>query len=839
MRGYQRRSAAAYLVGVGAAFLLVVQLGGTLLQLASPASGWWGLHVGADHSVRRVTVDSPAAQAGIAKGETVVSFDGAPWDRVWERRSSAGGAVPVVLRSPDGAVREVRLEPAPVPVAERTRSTLIGVVVLSFIGTGLLVFLSRSDAVATLFFLMCLLFARIILPDAHFRSRETYFLNKTVLDLAFVTISAVLLHFFLMFPRRSRFLRNAPRRAWLLYLPAIISMPLAISYDVELVLEGKPVSEAALRFQSATALVFVAMTTLGIGFFLRGVRRVVSPPLRRSMRWVLPGTALGILPPLTLAVILNLFPAVEIPGDRYVFVTFVLVPLSFGHAIIRYGLMDLELVVKRSAVYATLTALLVATYYLVAEGLGRWVVEQTGVGRTVLSFAVVFATALLFVPIREKLQDLVDRRLYHKRFGFRETVREFSHAFSTFLERDELISRLVDRLPEILEIERAALFVRGRSGTVLRIAGTRGLGSDELPLPCFEPSDALLAWWREIDGPVPLDRSPAGSLRSRLPTEEADLLEAIGPGVLVFLPRRRRELEGILLLGPKSSENRFHAHDLELLATLGEQAGTALASSRLHEEALERRRLEEELNVARKIQASLLPDEIPQPDGIELAALTRPSRFVGGDLYDFLPLGDDQLGLAVADVSGKGVPAALILSGLQATLRAEASADSELEPVVEKINARLCADVQPGSFASLLYGHLDVRTRTLRYVNAGHPAGLVVRKNGKLERLDRGGILLGVEKGARYASGVETFEDGDLLLLYSDGVTDVLDAEDEEYGPLRLEALLPRLAHLSVESIMERIVASVETFVGGALPDDLTLLVAKFRFSPTRTGSSV
>jgi len=292
----------------------------------------------------------------------------------------------------------------------------------------------------------------------------------------------------------------------------------------------------------------------------------------------------------------------------------------------------------------------------------------------------------------------------------------------------------------------------------------------------------------------------------------------------------------MLILGPKSSGERYRAEDLEMLATLGDQAGTALSSSRLYEEALERRRLEEELAVARRIQKSLLPSAVPEPAGMEIAATTRPCHEIGGDFYDFLDFGARGLGLAVADVSGKGVPAALILSGLQATLRAEASPTSRPEPVVRRINERLCADVQAGSFASLLYGHLDPATRSFRYVNAGHPAAIVVRRDGSLERLETGGMLLGVERSASYEVGTETFEPGDLLLLYSDGVTDVLNGDDEEFGRARLETLISRIAHLPGSAVIESIVSAVEAFVGGSLPDDLTILVAKFLPGPAIAG---
>lgn len=835
MRGYRRRSTAAYLVGVAASFLLLTQLGGTLLAL--PSRPWWGLLPGPDDSVRRVVAGSPAEKAGIVERDQVLRFGGVPWARHWEYRADADGSVLVDLRGPDGSLRTARLAPMSTPRDELVRQLVKAGIAGLFLVTGLVVFLSRSDRVATLFFFMNLLFSRLMFPEAPLKTREAFLFDKLALDLASLVLPAVVLHFFLSFPRRARFLARDPRRAWLLYLPAIIGMPLSVLFDIDLVLLGRPVSRAALAFQMVTALIFVAMIVVGVVAFVRGVRSLSSPVLRRSVRWLLPATAIGILPPLVLSGILAVSPWLVLPGDRYAFVTFALVPLGFGHAILRYGLMDLELVVRRSVVYGALTALLVTAYYLVADILGH-AVGASGAGRTLLSFAVVFAAAILFLPVRDRVQDFVDRALYRRRYAYRRTLHEFSRLLATFLERDELIRVLVERLPEVLGVRRAALFLRSPRDASLHLAGTRGLGQAEIPFPVFEPSPALLAWWTELDGPVPLGPAQDTARFGRLPLEERALLAALDARVVVFLPRERA-LEGILVLGGKDEDERWGGEDLELLGTIGDQAGTALTSARLQEEAIARRRMEEELAVAKRIQSSLLPRTLPQRAGVEIAAITRPCREVGGDLYDVLEISPDALGLAVADVSGKGVPAALILSGLQATLRAEAGRDATPEPVIRKVNERLCRDLHPGSFASVLYGHLDVSRRVFRYVNAGHPAGIVIRPDGTLDRLDEGGLLLGVEPGAIYQSGTRTFAPGDVLLLYSDGVTDVLNDADEEFGRARLEALVRRVAHLPCNSLLESIATAVETFVGGGLQDDLTLLVAKFLPEPVATEPSI
>jgi len=825
MRGYRRRHPLSYLAGVAASVILVTQLGGSTVN--PPESATWGLFVTDDGTVRRVANGSPAQEAGLAAGEAILAFGGAPWLRPWERRPAADGALRADVVDPQGNTRSVRLYPTPPPRSEVLRRGVAAFVAICFTLTGLVVFLSRSDRVATLFYLMCLLFGRLILPDSPMPGRVPYLLDKVGLDLANLVLPAVVLHFFLSFPRRATWLQRNARLAWLLYVPAIVGMPFAVAFDLDVVLGGEPIPRAALVFQQVMAMIFVGMIVWGVVLLVRGVHRVSSPVLRRSVKWVLPGTAIGILPPLAAATILNLFPNAHIPGDRYVFISLVLVPLSFAHGIIRYGLMDLELVAKRSVVYTTLTALLVALYYLAAETVGRVFLAVTAPGRTVVSFAIVFAAALLFVPVRDRVQAFVDRSLYRRRYSYRRTLQEFSRLFATFLERDELVRLLVERLPGVLGTGRVALFVRSSPDQSLHLAGTRGIAAPDVGLPVFTPSRDLLAWWAEADGPVPVGKVDRSERFDRLAPDERALFERLDPHVLLFLPRERF-VEGLLLLGAKEDDEPYHGEDLELLSTLGDQAGTALSSSRLHEEALERRRMEEELAVAKRIQASLLPSVVPRRDQVEIAAVTRPCQEVGGDLYDLLDFGDAGIGLAVADVSGKGVPAALILSGLQATLRAEARPQEAPEPIIRKINERLCQDVQPGSFASLLYAHLDVERSCLTYVNAGHPAGLVIRRDGTLERLDEGGVLLGVEPGAPYRAGRRIMAPGDLLFLYSDGVTDVLNEADEEYGQERLEALLPRLAHLPTESVLQTVISSVEAFVGGSLQDDLTLLVAKF-----------
>ncbi|HMB67689.1 MAG TPA: PDZ domain-containing protein, partial [bacterium] len=344
MRGYRRRGTASYLVGVAVSFLLVIQLGGTLLQL--PDKPHWGLVIqGTDQVVRRVMPDSPAARAGIRVGDEVQSFAGVAWARSWDRTYESDGSAVARVRTPGGIPREVRIERAVSPPHEIVRRLVQGLVGLAFVLIGLVVFLSRSDRVSTLFFLMCLLLSRMVLPDPEHSGRGTFLFDKATLDLATLFLAPVVLHFFLNFPIRTRIASRHPRAVTLLYLPSVVAAAVVLKFDVDLITGPDRMPPSAIALQLVTAIVSVVMIVTGVGLFLRGVRKASSPVLRRSLRWVLPGTALGILPPLVMTVILNGNPTLTIPGDRYIFVTFLLVPLTFAHAILRYGLLDLELVV--------------------------------------------------------------------------------------------------------------------------------------------------------------------------------------------------------------------------------------------------------------------------------------------------------------------------------------------------------------------------------------------------------------------------------------------------------------------------------------------------------------
>ena len=243
---------------------------------------------------------------------------------------------------------------------------------------------------------------------------------------------------------------------------------------------------------------------------------------------------------------------------------------------------------------------------------------------------------------------------------------------------------------------------------------------------------------------------------------------------------------------------------------------------------IERQRTEDELALARRIQARLLPSGPPAVAGLELAGTSEPAREVGGDYYDYLPLGDGRVGLVIADVSGKGVGAALLMSGFRASLLSQDLAGADLAEVVGRLNQFLHRSVEPGKFVTAFLGVLDGHSGRLVYCNAGHNAPLVLDGEGAVTRLETGGLVLGFLEHSLYETGETVLQPGERLVLFTDGVTEAADPGDQQWGEERLIELLGSAPGSPCAETVARIVEEVRRFEGtrGA-SDDVTLIVAR------------
>lgn len=275
--------------------------------------------------------------------------------------------------------------------------------------------------------------------------------------------------------------------------------------------------------------------------------------------------------------------------------------------------------------------------------------------------------------------------------------------------------------------------------------------------------------------------------------------------------------------------NRFQESDLDVLTTIASVASIKIEHERLLEERLEKRRMEEELKVASEIQMRLQPVAPPKLEGWDMTGVSFPCREIGGDYYDFIPRQkDNRMVIAVGDVSGKGTGAALLMSSLHAAVRAQTQARTSISEVMSEINQYIYENSPSNKFLTLFYGALDPGTGELNYSNGGHNTPMLVRRSGEVIKLDKGGLPVGMMPCVSYAEETVKFEPGDVLLIYSDGITESINDRDEEFGEQRLVEVIKNNVNRSASGIRDRIEEALSRFVGTTAPvDDMTLMIIK------------
>ena len=343
--------------------------------------------------------------------------------------------------------------------------------------------------------------------------------------------------------------------------------------------------------------------------------------------------------------------------------------------------------------------------------------------------------------------------------------------------------------------------------------------------------------------PLPFERDELESVGQWAAANRPERLEEIGLLAqhdvrMVVSLRTRTEIMGLLLMGP-ARDRRYGPAEKRVLRSCADQFALMMENARLTDRVVGQEVLRRDLALAVEVQKRLLPSGPPFAAAADFAAISVPARSIGGDYYDFIEIGEHRIGIALADVSGKGVAAALIMSVVQASLRIIASdGEISLPKLAEKMNEFLYRTTPGNKYATFFYAQVDSERRQLRYVNAGHNPPYLVRARtqaadlswteAQVEELTTGGTVVGMLPGMSYAEATVDLRSGDVLLAYTDGVTEAHDPDDVEFGEDRLKSVLSALAHLSADDIRARLTAELKEWIKDAEQyDDLTFVVMK------------
>ncbi len=405
-----------------------------------------------------------------------------------------------------------------------------------------------------------------------------------------------------------------------------------------------------------------------------------------------------------------------------------------------------------------------------------------------------------------------------------ELLYRVSQSFNSSLNLDDVLNRVIDEVINTTHAERGFLMLTDPSGGLVFHAA-RGIDHGTIHAPASQVSWGVIEQVA-IKGLPLLTHNAQDDTRLN---EHASVF-LLGLRAVLCVPLLyNQQTIGVIYVDNRIQSGVFTPADLDMLNSIAASAAVAIENARLYQVAVEKGRLDRELQLARNVQTSLLPAAPPTVSGWDFAARWTPAREVAGDFYDFLQITPHCLGLIIADVSDKGMPAALYMALTRSLVRASTRYASTPAEAIAQANQFICGDSAYGMFVTLFFARLDCTTGEMTYVNAGHnPPLLFSRAGGTTVRLTRTGIALGVLDNAEYQQRTVQLQPGDSVLFYTDGLTEAPGPNGEDFGESRLSALFGASQSLTADAMIATMQSAIETYAQTAAPaDDMTVFVVK------------
>lgn len=670
-------------------------------------------------------------------------------------------------------------------------------------------------------------------------------------DIAFASWSLAMLLFGIYFPERWSLDRKLPWIKWFFIVPLSFQILLTIldltrlHFGINLIGYIAPLARAY-----GNVAFIINMIAIGSFFAALGYKAgtTKNKDARRRLYLMLYGTSAAITPSF-LIILYRVFTGAR--GSFYEFVPFwiamsavllmLLFPLTMAYVIVVQRAMDVSVVIRQGLQYALAKGgvRVLQFFLLLAIGLGvRWSINVYG-DSLFMQIAIIIG-GISLVPlidvIAKPLRVWIDRKFFREAYNAEQILSDLSEEVRTMVETKPLLETVSNKISESLHVPQVALLLK--NGNAFQPA--YALGYENSPIVELNENDKTLEKLK-TNQPLTIYQDDEDSwVNEEVETVEKEKLQKLNSQLLLPIAAKN-ELSGVLSLSPKLSEQPFTPNDLRLLKSVALQTGLALENSRLTEaiaqEAAQKERLNRELEIAREVQERLFPQELPKIEGLDYYGACRPALGVGGDYYDFLELPGKKFGIAIGDISGKGIGASLMMASLQASLRGQTiHFKEELGDMMKQINELLYEASTSNRYATFFYSQYDPQSKKLIFVNAGHNPPVLLRpKNDEktefeIIKLEDGGAVVGMLPSMLvfYKQGEIELQKGDLIVGSTDGITEAMNPHEEEWSEEAMIEELKNVYDKSSEEILNHIVAKADEFANGAKQhDDMTLVVIK------------
>ena len=813
---------------------LLLALGPLLLVLAIPgvAEMWRRPEDGLvlrHRTIMHVVDGGPGELAGLQARDRILAVDGTAVTSAGDYlhrlgRHRAGQTLQWEIQR--GSTRAVvRGQLAPQPQAMRWRHILLTLVALCVLWLGFSSYLRRNDPLGRWFHISCALLAYNLIDLPTFPWPIAVRALEALRDASQLFWATAFLRFAWIFPEgvrdRPELYRN---RRWVMLAPAILA-PIDIASYL-----GGPTwleSGAALWLQVAMAIVVFGYLALALIVLTRKAMRRHRWEQWSKLRLALLGIVAGLAPPILVS-LFRLFWPTQPSGLETASLLFLpLAPAGFSVALARSGAVDLAQLTRRALITSLLVLPLLIAVFVLLD------LVEPGANSERISFIIILAAsitllvALSLAPLRSLAGGVVDRWIYPEQRHIRAEAQALASVLSRQRDAQSVADRLCQGLAALIASRHASLYLRENGAFRLIARFESDPARPPLP-PRLSERASILERLLSEEQMLILPPLLAGPRPLRLDAESRELLANSDAEIACPLIAGGHCL-AVLWLGPRLRQREYGALELFHVEQLARLAAAALDNALLHEADLARERMRTELDLARDIQGKLLPQSDLSHGEFEACGRMTTSREIGGDLFDHFLLADGRIALCVADATGKGIPASLLISSVRTAVRDVVRPGIGVAEAAAELGRKVHETTSAENFVAMFLALLDPRSGILEYAVAGIEPPLWLHSGGRIEHLSRGGALLGLRPTEHYRPGIIRLQRGDLLLAYTDGMIDQENAQEEPFGMERLRQGALSLARAGAIDVADGLMAAVANFGQGDPTDDRTLLVLHWK----------